>query len=351
MKKISTITFHWATNYGAVLQAYALQRFLIKSGFETEIINYLPMRIRIIQFLSAVKCGNLKEFRKEYSISQFRKKELILSNKKYFNNKALYKCKNDYSAVICGSDQIWNPGFTLKAENKPTLSYFLNFLDCNTKRIAYAVSFGTEKIPDEIKSIIKPEIERFSAISVRENSGKDILSDIYSNTKVVLDPTLLLTAEDYDKLLDGKTYNKQKVFSYVLHNKQENAEKISEQVKKIYHAKYSTDFTRPYFGIYEWLFNIKNSEIVVTNSFHGVVFSLIFHKQFIAIPVKNSGMNDRIFTLLDKLNLGNHIIDDNDAEKIKAIINDKIDYSKVDVILDGYRSESRKFLIDALRNM
>lgn len=351
MKKTATITFHWATNYGAVLQAYALQQILIKSGFDTEIIDYVPLRIKAIQFTASAKNRNFGELKKSRNIGKFRKRELKLSKKRYFNNKSLFKCADAYSAVICGSDQIWNPSFTLGAEGKPTLSYFLNFLNSNTKRIGYAVSFGTEKLPDEMKTKVYPEIEKFSAIGVREQSGKEILSDIYKNAEVVLDPTLLLEKDSYEELLHGKAFNKQKVFCYILHNNQRIAENVCEYVKKHYNESYSPKTAKPDFGIYEWLYNIKNSEIVVTNSFHGVVFSVIFHKRFIAVPVENSGMNDRIFTLLNNLNLSNRILADNEGEKIKEIINDKIDYAKVDKLLDEYRSKSKEFLLDALRNI
>ena len=351
MKKTATITFHWATNYGAVLQSYALQQFLIKNGFETEIIDYVPLRIHIIQTLVNIKNKRFKEFRKERNISKFRKNELILSDKKYKNNKSLYKCGDKYSAVICGSDQIWNPGFTLNAENKVTLSYYLNFLNKNAKRIAYAVSFGIEKLPDEMEKVIYPEIKKFFAISVREESGKDILYNTYKNVEVCLDPTFLIEKEDYDKLLNEKTFEKQKAFCYILHNNQKTAETVCEYVKKMYGEDYTPNVLRPDFGIYEWLYKIKNSEVVITNSFHGVVFSIIFQKQFIAMPVENSAMNDRIFTLLNGLNLGSRILNEKNDEKINEIINDKIDYNEVMRLLNEYKAKSKEFLLNALRNV
>ncbi len=351
MKKTATITFHWADNYGAVLQSYALQHFLIQSGFNTEIINYIPLRIKAIQFIVNAKNRNFRELKKSRNVSKFRKKELKLSKRRYFNNKSLFKCTDDYDIVICGSDQVWNPSFTLEAEGKTTLSYFLNFLNSNTKRIGYAVSFGTEKLPDEMKEKVYPEIKKFSAIGVREQSGKDILSDVFKDAEVVLDPTLLLKKGAYEALLHGKTFNKQKVFCYILHDNQKVAENICEYVKKIYNESYSSKTGKPDFGIYEWLYNIKNSEIVVTNSFHGIVFSVIFHKQFIGIPVENSEMNDRIFTLLDKLNLSNRILTVYDGEKIRKLANDRINYDEVDKILDKQRLKSRAFLLNALRNI
>ena len=278
MKKTGTITFHWANNYGAVLQSYALQQFLVKSGYDTEIINYIPLRVKLIQIITDIKNGKSGELEKRRNIEKFRKRELLLSKKKYSSNRSLFKCVDNYSAVICGSDQIWNPSFTLGAEGKPTLSYFLNFVNNGAKKIGYAVSFGTEKLPDKMKNIVYPEIESFSAIGVREQSAKNILSEVYKDAEIVLDPTLLLERDAYERLLVEKTFNSQKVFCYILHNNQKIANEICEYVKSFYKEEYNSQSCKPAFGIYEWLYNIKNSEIVVTNSFHGVVFSVIFHK-------------------------------------------------------------------------
>lgn len=351
MKKTGTITFHWANNYGAVLQSYALQQFLVKSGYDTEIINYIPLRVKLIQIITDIKNGKSGELEKRRNIEKFRKRELLLSKKKYSSNRSLFKCVDNYSAVICGSDQIWNPSFTLGAEGKPTLSYFLNFVNNGAKKIGYAVSFGTEKLPDKMKNIVYPEIESFSAIGVREQSAKNILSEVYKDAEIVLDPTLLLERDAYERLLVEKTFNSQKVFCYILHNNQKIANEICEYVKSFYKEEYNSQSCKPAFGIYEWLYNIKNSEIVVTNSFHGVVFSVIFHKQFIAVPVDNSRMNDRIFTLLDKLELSNHILTDNNGEKINEIINGEIDYARVDLLLREHKINSEKFLINALRDI
>lgn len=350
MKKISTITFHWVTNYGAVLQSYALQQYLLKLGYDTEIIDYIPLRVKGGQIAYNVRKRNTNELKKEYNISKFRRKELILSKKKYFNNKSLFKCSNKYSAVICGSDQIWNTSFTLWAEGRLTLSYYLNFLDDATKRIAYAVSFGTEKLPDEVKKPVFPEIQRFSALSAREKSGVNILSEVSNNVSLVADPTLLLEREDYEKLLHGKEYKKQDVFCYLLHDGQEAAEKTCEYTKARFNEEYTLKTARPHFGVYEWLYNIKNSNIIVTNSFHGVVFSIIFHKQFIVLPVENSGMNDRLFTLLEKTGLSDNLLETYDPEKIEKIITSPINYENVDMLWSEFVHSSKEFLITSLKD-
>lgn len=351
MKKIATITFHWATNYGAVLQAYALQQYLIQCNYQTEIINYLPSRVRISQKLMSVLNRDFSFFKKEKRINEFRKNEMLLTSKKFGTNKALHKCADKYSAVICGSDQIWNETFTLFAEGKPTLSYYLNFVGENTKKIAYAVSFGTSKLREQVKEIVGPQASTFDSVSVRENSGKEILSELGVSSTVVVDPTLLLRKESYEALLEKrKAPETSKVFSYIIQKNQTNAEKISDYISAKFGKKQNKNVYGIDCGIYDWLYNIKNSEFVVTNSFHGVVFSIIFHTPFIAVAVENSRMNDRIYTLLSALGLESRIVDKFDEALVDGIINTEIDWENTENKLDALRKSSAEFLMEALKD-
>lgn len=347
-KKIATITFHWANNYGAVLQAYALQVYLKKTGYDTEIIRYVPGRISLIQLVMDIRSRQFSKFVKEWRIRKFRKKELCLSKKIYFTNKALQKGANIYEKVICGSDQIWNEGFTNRAEGKPTLSYYLNF--CNTDRIAYAVSFGTEKLREETEKLILPELRKFKAISVREKTGEVIVNRLGFPVEVVLDPTLLLEREDYEKLLENKsTAPPEKVFAYILHDKQESAIKICDFCKQKYGETTSKRYYTPSFGLYAWLQKIKNAELVVTNSFHGMVFSIIFQKKFIVVPVEGMAMNDRIYSLLEQIGLESRIIKAYDKEEIEKTLKMSIDWEDVNKKLQEKKDFSKQFLSKALK--
>ena len=146
MKKIGILTFHWATNYGAVLQAYALQNYLSLAGFDTEVIDYRPGRVLFIQQITHLK--NRSYHRKERALRQFRKKLRLSPETIYWSSK-LKTILDKYDYVIAGSDQVWNPSFTLGAEGKPTLSYFFPECPLDTKRISYAASFGVEKVCEE----------------------------------------------------------------------------------------------------------------------------------------------------------------------------------------------------------
>ena len=346
MKKIASITFHWAANYGAVLQAFALQKFLKNKGFDTEIIDYIPFRTWVISCLMSIKKRNFSFFKKLCKFRKFKNENLIVSKKKYFNNKSLFKVQNNYSAIICGSDQIWNKSFTTRAEGKPTLSYFLNFAGKNTKRISYATSFGTTELEPKTTNLFKCELEKFSAISVRENTAKQILSNIGIKSEVVVDPTLLLEEKDYSFLLKNKNYNSEfDVLTYIIHSNQTKANEINNYVAQKYNA---SNYIIKDCDIYEWLARIKNSKIVVTNSFHGTVFSLIFHKPFIAVAVPRSGMNDRLTTLLSSVGLSERFLDDFNKERIDELIAKDINWQEVDKKINNLRGLSEEFLLEAL---
>lgn len=346
MKKIASITFHWAANYGAVLQAFALQKFLKNKGFETEIIDYIPFRIWAISCLMSLKKRDFSFFKKSFKFRKFKKENIVVSKRKYFNNKSLFKAGNNYSAVICGSDQIWNKAFTTRAEGKPTLSYFLNFAGQNTKRISYATSFGATELDKKTTNLFECELQKFSAISVRENTAKQILSNIGIESQVVVDPTLLIDQKDYSLLLKDKNYGTEfDVLTYIIHSNQTKANEINNYVTEKYNG---SNYIIKDCDIYEWLLRIKNSKIVVTNSFHGTVFSLIFHKPFITVAVPGSGMNDRLTTLLSSVELSERFLEDFNKETIDELIEKDINWQEVDEKINDLRGLSAEFLLEAL---
>lgn len=351
--KIATLTFHWSENYGAVLQAYALQRHLQLEGYETEIINYIPLRVRFIQICLKLKSKNINEFVKLNKFNKFRKKNLVLSKSIFYTNRMLHKKCINYDSYICGSDQIWNESFLLTAEGKrkSTLSYYLDFVPEDKKRIAYAVSFGTEKLRTEIKLLVEPEIKKFQAISVREETGQKIMQEFSINAPLVVDPTLLLDKKEYDRIIEfPDNKNKYALFAYILHDKQ----KLAHQIKIYIYNQYFKNQGEKYYdsepiGIGEWLYNIKNTRFVLTNSFHGVVFSLIFNTPFIAIPVENSKMNDRIYTLLKTVNLTDRIVENFDKKQINKLIQKSdINWIYVNKTIQKDRNKSIEYLKNSL---
>lgn len=344
--KIAILTFHWATNYGAVLQAYALQQYLTMQGNEVEIINYYPSKYKK-NYINAFKTKHIKtlykrlmDVKKEQYFDTFRKKHLNLTE--YFDTcTKLHIISQKYDCYICGSDQVWNPSFLQYGEKSNTCVYFLDFVNENKMIASYAGSFGVTEYPDKFHELIKKHLQRFNFISVRENSGKNIINNLgISEVSIVPDPTLLLNYDAYMPFVNKNKYSNKYICTYMLHNL-----KIKSN-KKLYSMladKHLDIIENNNCSIEDWLSNILNSEIVVTNSFHGIVFSVLFKKNFVALPIKGSGMNDRLYTLLNKLGLQDRIYD-SDSFDIDA----PIDWENVYTHLNEYRNEGYKYIKNIL---
>lgn len=345
--KIGIITFHWATNYGAIMQTYALQKYLQFCGHEVEIIDYRPrlllFKMRVLQLIHSDK----QTFTKEKNLKNFRKEHLNLT-KKFGNNCELEALENTYDVVICGSDQIWNPSFTMNAEGKVTLSYYLNFTN-TAKKIAYAVSFGTEQLPQDMINCIYPEIKQFSMLSARENSGVQILKNMGFEAQLVLDPTLLLEGKDYLRFVHPESKHIG-IFSYILHENQNTAYELFDLLSQQKSFQNKENIQSSSESLTEWLSNIYHAEFVVTNSFHGTVFSILFHKPFLVVPVENSGMNDRIETLLSGLNLLDRYLLTYNEQNVMHLLAQDMDWQEVENLLKQLRKKSKLFLENSLNN-
>lgn len=353
-RKIYILTFHWATNYGAVLQSYALQQYLIQQyGDNVEIINYIPKGYektfcRSFNIRSAQKTLlNIKEYYKEKKFKRFRKENLLLT-REFRSSKEIMQNQWEQAVYIAGSDQIWNPFFTMKGEKKPVGVYYLDFAPEKSIKISYAASFGTEKINEDMQKFIQKKLEGFNLLTVRENSGREIISRMDLNSKLVCDPVFLHKRGFYEKLFAQEIRKNRKnfIFSYLLHGKQENAENLLKRISE----KLKIEVRRPItISIEEWLQNICESEIVVTNSFHAVAFSLIFQVPFIAVLIEGSGMNDRILTLLQSVNLEERAVLRWSEDKVDEILNKPIDWGKVNESIEEKKNFSTYLLEQSIR--
>ncbi|MBS5588777.1 MAG: polysaccharide pyruvyl transferase family protein [[Clostridium] spiroforme] len=361
MKKIGIMTFHWAANHGAILQAYALQTYLSKELLcDVKIINYCPKKYEK-KFVNCVKIfhpkitlRNIKELKKENKLKNFRNDYLCLT-KRYYSQNELINEKLDFDILICGSDQIWNPYFTSLGEGKPTYAYYLNFGKENCKRIAYSVSFGCHDYPKHIISSAKKYIERFDYIGVRESTGISILDkEGITNAIKTADPTLLIKCNDYEKLITNEHTNNERldkeVICYILRKQNRKIKhNIRMMVKILSGSKKFKSIENT--SMSEWLYSIKNAKYFITNSFHGVMMSLIFHTNFYVILEQGgrSGMNDRILTILKVAGLTHRIIDINDYQNsIEQIFDTNIDWEEVDKNLENFSCISKQFLKNAL---
>lgn len=366
--KIGILTF-WNTpdNYGQMLQCYALQSYLRTHGHETFLVRtgaewkpvsgFVPQlkdKIRSASRLTKYPLyftgkafsnifymlthGQWKQYTIERDFDSFRKEYLHCSDM-IFSLEELKKNPPEADCFIVGSDQIWNTRDGI---------YFLSWANESVKKIAYAASFGGLKGEQEFYDLIRPWIKRFDWISVREQSGLEICKQSgRDDTELVCDPTLLLKKKDYSKLGSAPKQKPSKkfIFVYLLGTRtrismpEVFAYAKSKGLDVVYVGSQGVvdRFKREESTVQEWLWYVEHAEMVFTNSFHGIVFSLIFQKQFIAFPVYGAAvrMNDRINTILKFVQLEDHIIQNSLAEADK-----KIDYSVVSKVLNEQAIQS-----------
>ena len=338
--RIGIMTFHWATNYGAVLQAYALVKLLHQMGYDAEDIDYVPSRVmRKLRFFD-VYLRRFQNIKRAAKFRSFRKKYLTVSDETYRSRKALDQIGNTYDAVITGSDQIWNESFLMTAEKEPVLSYFLDFIPNDVKRISYAASFGTNEFSENLRRFAIPALRRFDVISLREENAVQMLAQEGINASVVCDPTLLLEPEDYEPIVQDGVTKPVTLFNFILRRGQESSVKTEE------YARTQLFCGKPNIGqgivtVQQWLWLLKNCEYVVTDSFHCVVFAILFHKPFVAVNDRSCSMNARIRTLTEYLGLTDRVIEEYDVEKIDRLVRERdIRWDSVDEARRGWAAKS-----------
>lgn len=375
--KINIITLHYAHNYGAVLQAYALKHALINMEHEVNIVNYIPkndaikyqknlkseMRLRYaihhLKLITWVKeevqtlQAKVEWKQRVENFNTFINKELISG---YMNNQKLsYEeiKKLQVDCFISGSDQVWNSNIT--GECNPV--YYLDFEDNKAKRIAYAASMGKVKVPNETeKNFLGKWLREIDEISVREEELKKMLELEYGieKIKVVIDPCLLITADDFNQLKQKSNLENEKYqLAYFINEKGLLKENFKDKDKlndtKIIEIHWKRQLfqknknQRNDLAVSDFLWYIDNAETIYTDSFHGVVLSLIFHKNFYAVFDKDTRVED----LLTKVGLiERHILSvENNKEKDIS----EIQWKYVDSQIEKMRKESLDFLEKALK--
>ena len=337
--KIGILTFHWATNYGAVLQCYALQSYLESKGHDVKIINYKPSLYddniySFIRFRKFLKISEyLSERKKESALKSFRSDKLNQTERVYLCNK-IEKVASQFDVIISGSDQVVNPSFLMSGEGKGILTptYFLGF-PFNGKRVGYALSFGCISYPDAMRPIAERYIKDFDVVTVRENTGVGIVESFGRTDAVVVpDPTLLMPPQFYQSLADKCLTLRELpyIYSFFIRNIKERKEAINDLFtsSRILWNNDDGDYT-----MQGWLNKIKNADFVITDSFHCVVMCLKLHKKFYVITEHdgNVGMNDRLYSLLGKLSLTYRIVHKTKVSSIDASIS--IDWQSIDDLI------------------
>ena len=342
--KIGLLTYHHSMNYGAVLQTYATCRVLKELGHEVELID----------FRHPEKASNwsLPFYFKVKAFNRFKSLHYAPYSKYIDTIEQLRLRRFDYDCIMVGSDQTWNPNIS----REKRLAYFLSFGSDECKRISFASSFGVSAWPEkyfEDIPLIRKALESFSAISVREKTGQLLLKETFGvDSTVVLDPTLF--HKDYKELI-GEVKETEDVICCLLHRPEKQLKKVRE-LDAYLHTKGKVISTIwPVRGlnyvyppsIESWLKYIAGAKFVVTDSFHGVAFSLVFNREFVVIT-PDIGKNSRLKDLMDTLGLSNRYYYDTDVIDYEKLISSKIDYQKVNELLQREREYSWRFLKDNL---
>lgn len=385
MKKVGIVSCYFKNNYGSMLQAYASQKVLEDNSIPNETINiselsdfskgkkkYYISQITNFKFIKA-KLGMIK-LKLRAKINTNLKRNFAIRNKKFeeFKRKfnltksfSTYKELNEYSSkrysdVIVGSDQLWLP------VNVVSDYYTLNWVPSEINKISYATSFGISSIPKKYNEIYSKFLKRINHISVRENNAVKLVKDVSEcDARLVCDPTLLLTKEEWMDIQEEKPIlNEKYIFCYFLGNNIEHRkvverlkEKTGYKIVSINHCdeyvKYSDTFADiiPYdVGPSEFVNYIRNAEYVCTDSFHGTVFSIINNTKFFTFERFNKkskmSTNSRVHSLLEIVDLKNRLI--SGSENVEELMKQKIDFNKVNKKLENFRNESKEWLLKSI---
>ena len=351
--KIGILTFFNVPNYGAMLQAYALWHFLEKRGHQVEFIRYdfgNTWRPRFWKCFYSRHFSSLQRklrFWAQFPMARF--SDDYPQTQLFSSLEELRAGCGDFDAVVVGSDQMWNPNGVARGAN-PVV--FLDFLPPHTKRISYAASFACPEWGEDAKEEVGALLRKFTAISVRERSGVSIVADVSGMSAQCLpDPTLLFPARFYDRIASKRNDSGEKyIFSYFLDEWQDGSVeqsflgkcRDSLGIDRVVTARKKMrglgGFLLSSFGVSgripvpRWVASIRDASFVVTNSFHGTVFALIFHKPFATVLLsgKMAGMNERIVSLLQSVGLEDRMLAFDESETIDLISSRKIDWEKVD---------------------
>ncbi len=355
---LRTITCHDVYNHGASLQAYALQHYLQGEGHDAEIIHYKPdylsrhFDFRLVAnprfdkplvkqlYLLAKLPGRLCSLKRKASFDAFTAKYLRLT-RRYNSIAELSGDAPKADAYIAGSDQIWNTTF----RNGTDPAFYLDFGEPQVKRISYAASFATDALAEGTEDFVKAGLAHFNSISVRESSGVKLLQALgYEGTRVV-DPVFLLTAKQWDEVANHEGEGEDYILVYDFMN-DPSIRAVAQRLALHYGCKIVSIGGRKlgyahkcyrHHGPETFVSLIKNARCVVSNSFHGTAFSMIYGRDFFVVN-RTDGLNTRMRDVLSHYGIIDRLIDSTvsdstlfssiSSEKIAPILSNDIEFSK-----------------------
>lgn len=373
MKLIGIITIHKINNYGSVFQAYALQKVCEDLGYKVEIIDYnYPNSFHTIRTYASHEDSQPNEpkwikilyaidlIKQHKGIEAFVNKFQKLSSKQYNDPSELNNDAPHYDIYITGSDQLWNPRF---CNGDP--AFLLHFAPDDALKISYAASIGANSIPEELKPQYKELLKRYTYISVRENSGVQVVNDVAGKeATVVLDPTLLLSRDQWNLIATPKRLFKKKYILCYFLNYTFNAfpyvDKLAEYMQKqtgyeimrvarppqrigLPHTHYRVDASPE-----DFLALVRDAEMVLTTSFHGTAFAVNYGKPVFTVVQNKDASDSRQVSLMCNLGLEAQILSIKDSmpDRCRFIY----DVQSEQMLLEKLRAKSVDFLKNALQD-
>lgn len=369
--KIGILThFHKSVNYGGVLQAYALCKYLNTQGYSAQQILYTAciknldssahasknlfkaVSKRIKRKLNKEKNIKIKN-RMENLFKDFR--EQVPHTASEYTKDTIANVNREFDAVLVGSDQVWNPAWF-------DSSYMLDFIDKSIPKISYSASMGVSSLTEEQKAIYKKYLVGFEKISVREQACADVLSDVLKkNINVCVDPTLLLSVDQWDEIASERIIKEKYAFLYMLGddiNARKTAEKFANE--KGLRLVFIPDLLGEYRAIdrkikgaaiedatpCDFISLIKYADYIFTDSFHVCVFSLLYQKEFFAFERSGAqNTNSRICNLLEAFVCAERFFVADEKQHIECLLKiSPIDYSKENISIEAQKQKSMEYL-------
>lgn len=368
MKKIGIVTI-WSNNYGSVLQAYALQTIIERLGYQAEIIQHYrePLQKesqgRFKQILHSSP-SFLLEYAMNYKrnrmlhqgYTDFKSSKLNISKETYYQDSDFSELASQYDAIVVGSDMLWSNDFK---DNWPF--YYASFAP-SEKIVTYAPSFGKNDLSKDEIEMCKPMIGRIAHLSYREEAGVSFIKEQFGLTaEHVIDPTLLLSGEEWSHLLGDmpRLVKDDYILTYVFRGSCQNGRKQlfnqlnSRKDKKLLfingqEGKFKNNIYKGYFSPVEYVNLFRDADFTVTDTFHGLMFSLIFNKPFIVLDKSSFGVSsDRQQSTLKTYGLEDRFV------RPDIVVNDEmmlLDYTDIEHKISVNREKSINYLEKSLED-
>ena len=369
--KLGLLTFHNAANYGASLQAYALQKFLSDKGYYCEYINYVnasraheysmlwhiwdSLRRRQLKSAVAYILGSPFLTLRKIRFNKFYKQYLHKTEKVYHNSTEATSLNESFDRFIVGSDQVWNPTC-----NGYDCAFLLDFVMEKSKKISYSPSFGVAAVPKVLEADYRKYLFEFGFLGVREMAGKSIVKELTGREATVnIDPVMLISKEQWMSILPKKKHKERFIFFYTNCNNQ-----IADFFKTGYHlegrkqyvlSRYTRpqDFLNPAVRVkycmspQEFVWVILNAELVISASFHCIAMAILLNRPFITILTGDKGKDERIVNLLKMTGLTGRIL----SEKTnRQMIEAPIQWEFVNDLIIKKREQSADYLFNAINS-